>query len=218
MLVVEQLFLLLRRDDGRAESAFALNDYGLTAAVLADLLLAGHITLDERKDPRVGVAAPGVVGHPVLDAALERLRAKDGKRLSSLVLDGRLNPRDRVAESLAAAGVIGIEPKRALGLVPARYPARDPWPEQALRERLRAVLAGAGAQPDEAALLSILKGLSLAGRVLKEERGTLGRRQLSRRIDEVASEDVVGKALARAIEAVSAAVVVVAAGAAAGST
>ncbi|MFN2319206.1 MAG: hypothetical protein ABR500_05940 [Dermatophilaceae bacterium] len=39
-----------------------------------------------------------------------------------------------------------IEPKRALGLVPARYPVRDPRPEQALRERLQAVLPGATAR------------------------------------------------------------------------
>lgn len=199
MLVAEQLFLLLRRDDGKPESAFALNDYGLTGAVLTDLLLAGHISLDDRKDPRVSVEATGIVGHPVLDAALERLRAKEGKKLSALVIDGKLNPRDRVAESLAAAGVVAIEPKRALGLVGARYPVRDPWPEQALRERLHAVLAGATAQPNEAALLALLKSLSLVGRVLTEEKGTLGRRELSRRIDEVASEDAVGTALSQAL-------------------
>ena len=41
MLVAEQLFLLLRRDDGKAESAFAFSDYSITGAVLTDLLRAG---------------------------------------------------------------------------------------------------------------------------------------------------------------------------------
>lgn len=218
--MVEQLFLLLRRDDGKAESAFAQNDYGLTGAVLTDLLLGEHITLDDGKDPRVSVVTAGSTGHPVLDAALERVREKEGKKLSTLVIDGKLNPRDRVAESLAAAGVVEIEPKKAFGLIGARYPVRDPWPEQTLRERLHAVLAGASATPSEAAILALLKGLGVERAVLEEEKGTLSGKELKRRIDEVASDQVVGKVVGKAIEAmVAAMVVIMAAGAgAAGSS
>lgn len=205
-MVVEQLFLLLRRDDGKAESAFASNSYGLRGAVLTDLLLGGHISLDDGKDPRVSVRTADPVGHPVLDAALERVREREGKKVSSLVTDGKLDPEENVAHSLARAEVITIEPKRALGLISARYPVVDPRPEQELRERLRAVLAGASAQPHEAALLSLLKGMDLAGRVLKDEKGDLSGKELKRRIDEVSTDAVIGKAVARAIEAVNAAV------------
>ena len=216
--MAEQLFLLLRRDDGKAESAFAQNDYGLSGAVLTDLVLGEHITLSDDKDPRVSVTTAGSVGHPVLDAALDRVRAKEGKKLSSLVTDGKLNPRDRIADSLAAAGVIDIEPKKAFGLIGARYPVRDPRPEQELRERLRAVLSGASATPGEAALLALLKGLGVSGKVLEEEKGLLSKRDLNRRIDEVASDDVIGKAVAKAIEEMTAAIVVITAGAAASSS
>jgi hypothetical protein len=210
MLVAEQLFLLLRRDDGKAESALAFTDYALTGAVLTDLLLAAHITFGDDKDPRVSVATGGSTGNPVLDAALERVRSKEGKKLSSLVTDGRLDPTDRVAESLAAAGVIEIHPKKALGLVAARYPVLDPWPEHALRERLRAVLAGVTPDRSEASLLMLLKGVGLAGKVLAEEKGTLGRRELDRRIDEVSSEDIVGTAVRKAVEEMTAVITVVA--------
>ena len=206
--MVEHLFLLLRRDDGKAESVLGWNTYGLCGAVLTDLLLAGHIAVDDRKDPRVSVTTADPVGHPVLDAALERVRQREGKKLSSLVTDGRLDPEENVAQSLARAGVITIEPKRALGLISARYPVIDPGPERRLRERLRAVLAGADAQPHEAALLSFLKSMDLAGQVLKDEKGDLSRKELSRRIDEVSAEEVIGKAVAKAIEAVNAAVMV----------
>lgn len=219
MLVAEQLFLLLRRDDGKAESAFAQNDYGLTGAVLTDLLLGGQIALSEDKDPRVSVVTGGSMGQPVLDAALERVRAKEGKKLSGLVADGKLNPRDRVAESLAAAGVVEIEPKKAFGLIGARYPVRDSRPERALRERLRVVLAGASATQEEAAVLSLLKGLGVADKVLEQEKGLLSKRDLKQRIDEVASDEVIGKAVGRAIEAMTAAIVATtAAGAAAASS
>lgn len=218
MLVAEQLFLLLRRDDGKAESAFAFADYSITGAVLTDLLLAGHIALSDDKDPRVHVTGAAEAGDPGLDAALERVRAKDGTKLSSLVTDGKLNPTGRVAESLAAAGVIEIHPKKALGLVPARYPVRDPWPERRLRERLAAVLAGATPEPSEASVLMLLKGVGVASKVLADEKGTLSKRELNRRIEEISSDDTIGKAVSQAIEAMTAALVVVTAGAAASSS
>lgn len=213
MLVAEQMFLLLRRDDGRAESGSGYEAYGLIGAVLTDLLMAGHIALDDDGDPRVTVTARGPVGDPVLDTALERLRTKKDTKLVSLIIDLTLSPLDDVVQSLAAAGVITIQPKRALGLVPARYPARDPAPERALRERLRVVLAGATAQPGEVALLALLKALSIAAHILTVEKGSLGRRDLDRRIDEVSADSVVGRVLRKAIEQVEAAVMV-----AAGST
>jgi hypothetical protein len=209
MLVAEQLFLLLRRDDGRAEVGSGFEIYGLTGALLTDLVTAGHLTLSDDKDPVVHVTASGPVGHPVLDAALDRLRAKDGRTLSRLVLDTSLSPGESVVRSLVAAEVIGIEPKRMLGLVPARYPVRDPGPERALRERLRAVLAGATPAPNEAALLGLLKGLTIAGRVLKAEKGTLGRRELDHRINEVTGDAVVGTVVSRTIEQMQSVVTIV---------
>lgn len=209
MLVTEQMFLLLRRDDGRSEGGSGYEAYGLNGAVLTDLLMAGHVTLDDSaKDPRITVAARGSVGDPVLDATLDRLRAKKDTKLVSLILDLSLSPRDEVVQSLVSAGVITIAPKRALGLVPERYPVRDPAPERALRERLRVVLAGGSAQPGEAALLALLKGLGLAPHLLKEEKGSLARRDLDRRIDEASSDSAVGTALRTAVEQVEAAVMV----------
>ena len=49
MLIAEELFLLLRRDDGRPESAVAQRAYGLAAAIITDLVVAERITLG---DPR----------------------------------------------------------------------------------------------------------------------------------------------------------------------
>jgi hypothetical protein len=96
-----------------------------------------------------------------------------------------------------------------LGLVPARYPVRDPGPERTLRERLRAVLAGATPTPNEAALLGLLKGLTIAGRVLKAEKGTLCRRELDHRINEVTGDAVVGTVVSRTIEQMQSVVTIV---------
>ena len=161
MLIVEELFLLMRRDDGKPASAMAQRGYGLAAAVITDLVLAERITLSDDKDPRMTVLVPGPVGHPALDAAMARLEQRDGKKLSSLVTDGKLAVEAQVATALAQAGVIGIEEKRALGLVPAKYPVVDPEPERRTREQLRVVLAGGTPRTEDATLLAILQGLGV---------------------------------------------------------
>ncbi|PKH40980.1 Golgi phosphoprotein 3 (GPP34) [Nocardioides alpinus] len=209
MLIAEELFLLLRRDDGRPESMSAQRGYGLAAAVITDLVLAERITLSDDKDPRMSVLQHGPPGHPALDAAMLRLRERDGKKLSSLVTDRRLAVEEQVAAALAAAGVIGIEEKRALGLVPAKYPVLDPVPERRTREQLRVVLAGATPRPEDATLLAILQGLGIVSSVLKDEKGTLGRRDLRTRIEEVTSEVRAGDAVARAVASMNSAMMTV---------
>ena len=210
MLIVEELFLLVRRDDGRPEAWSTPRGYGIAAAVITDLVLAERITLsDDDKDPRMTVLAPGPVGHPALDAAMARLEQRDGKKLSTLVTDGKLDVEAQVADALADAGIVGIEEKRALGLVPAKYPVVDPEPERRTREQLRVVLAGGTPRTEDATLLAILQGLGIASTVLKDEKGTLGRRDLARRIEEVTAEVAAGDAVARAVSSVNVAMMTV---------
>jgi hypothetical protein len=203
MLICEELFLLLRRDDGKPESAMAQRGYGIAAAIITDLVVAGRITLSDDKDPRMTVLVPAPVGHPALDAAMERLAQRDGKKLSSLVTDGKVARETEVAEALAAAGVIRIEEKRALGLVPERYPVVDAEPERRIRERLRTVLRGSTPTPADASLLAILQGLEVAPKVLEDEKGTLGRRELKKRIEEVSDDVAAGGAVAKAVAAMN---------------
>ncbi|GAB3019559.1 hypothetical protein GCM10011376_29150 [Nocardioides flavus (ex Wang et al. 2016)] len=206
MLIAEELFLLLRRDDGKPENAMAYRGYGLAAALITDLVVAERIMLSDDRDPRLKVLLPGPVGHPALDAAMARLEQRDGKKLSSLVTDGKIAREKELAEALAADGVIRIEEKRALGLFPERYPVVDPEPERRTRERLRTVLIGGTPTPADASLLAILQGLDVAPKVLEEEKGDLGKKELKRRIEEISTDVAAGDAVAKAVAAMNAAV------------
>ena len=206
MHISESVFLLLRRDDGKPESAFTQRGYGLAAAAVADLVLAERVTLGEEKDPRMGVLDRRPVGHRGLDATLARLVDRDGKRLSSLVTDARVAAEHAVGEALADAGVLHVEERRVLGLVPAKYPVRDAEPERVLRERLRLVLQGGTPQPQEATVLAILQGLDVAATVLDHERGTLDKKDLKRRIEAVSEDVVAGEAVGRAVRAMNTAI------------
>ena len=53
MLTCEELFLLLTKDSGKPESRMTYPAYGLTGALLTDLLLAGRISLTEERNPRI---------------------------------------------------------------------------------------------------------------------------------------------------------------------
>lgn len=209
MLVAEELFLLLRRDDGTPEVWSAGRGYGLAAAVVTDLVLAERVTLSDDKDPRVSVLRPGPAGHPALDAAMVRLEAGAGRKLSSLVTDRHVAAEQQLAAALAAAGVVRVEAKRAWGLVPAKYPVLDPGPERRVREHLRAALAGSTPRTEDATLLAILLALGVAPTVLKEEKGTLDRRDLELRIREIATEVEAGDAVARAVATMNSAVPVI---------
>ena len=133
MLICEELFLLLTKDSGKPESRMTYPVYGLTGALLTDLLLAGRISLTEERSPRVYIINSGPTGHPVLDWALTVLPAKDGKRFSSVVSWGKLNPTRHIAASLETTGVIRIHTGGLFGSFSPTYPTLDPVPERLLR-------------------------------------------------------------------------------------
>ena len=208
MLTCEELFLLLTKDSGKPESRMAHSSYGLTGALLTDLLLAGRISLTEERSPRIYIVSSEPTGNPVLDRALEILPTKDGKRFSSLVAWGKLNPTRHIAESLEVAGVVRIHTGGLFGSLNPSYPTLDPVPERQLRARIDGALRGV--QPPtgaDIALLSILQALGVAQVVLPQQETGLSRGELKRRIKEIAGENPVGRAVQRAVEAVTMAIV-----------
>ena len=88
------------------------------------------------------------------------------------------------------------------------YPTLDPVPERQLRARIDGALRGV--QPPtgaDIALLSILQALGVAQVVLTQQETGLSRGELKRRIKEIAGENPVGRAVQRAVEAVTMAIV-----------
>lgn len=208
MPITDQLFLLLTTDDGKLEGMSTQHGYGLVGAMLSDLIRAGRISISKEKHPRLGLVDTSPTGDPVLDHGLARLAEKfNGKKLSSVISDRKLSPEHIVVQRLAAAGILEVVERKALGLVPERYPMLNPLPEQQIRARLAAVLAGSVAPSSiDATLLAVLQGLDAANRVLKQESGGMSKRDLKKRIEQVASGDATGDAVARAVQSLNAAI------------
>ncbi|NNG36072.1 GOLPH3/VPS74 family protein [Nakamurella aerolata] len=206
-LITEELFLLLRNDEGRLERYGTATGYGLTAAMITDLMLAGRLGLTDDKQPRLRVLSTQPTGNPVLDPGLAQLADRDGDKLRSLITKNSLNPEQRVAESLAAAGIVELGGKGFLGMGRERTPVLNPMPEQQLRARLAAVLAGSTPPTvADSTLLSVLQGLQVARYVLKQESGGANGRQLGNRIEQVVRSTPAGDAVAKAVQAMNAAV------------
>jgi len=212
MLIVEELHMLLLRPDGRVESAVSVNRlYGEVAAVIVDLALHGRIAVSDEKNPVVEIVSTDPTGNPILDTTLQRLVPLRGKRLQSLVVRPKLDPLEIVVESLIVQGVLVRGERGFFGWGSARTPESDSTPEQALRARLAAVLAGTGA-PTQAdlALLAILQNLNAAHAILREESGGLSSRDLKKRIEQLTAGSQAGDAVAKAVnDAITAAMVAI---------
>lgn len=204
--------MLLLRPDGRVESAVSVNRlYGEVAAVIVDLALHGRIAVSDEKNPVIEIVSTDPTGNPILDTTLQRLVPLRGKRLQSLVVRPKLDPLEIVVESLIVQGVLVKGERGFFGWGSARTPESDSTPEQALRARLAAVLAGTGA-PTQAdlALLAILQNLNAAHAILREECGGLSSRDLKKRIEQLTAGSQAGDAVAKAVnDAITAAMVAI---------
>ena len=144
----------------------------------------------------------------MLDWALPVPPAKDGKRCSALVSWGKLDPTRHIAASLEAAGVVRIHTGGLFGSFSPTYPTLDPVPERQVRERIDGALRGV--QPptgSDVALLSILQALHVAPVVLPQQETGLSRGELKRRIKEIAGASPVGRAVQRAVDATTSAII-----------
>jgi hypothetical protein len=209
VLIAEE-FLLLALDDesGRKRMSAETLEPALGGAMVAELALCERIGVTppdagRRKRGRVTVTSTAPTDDPELDRVLDVLVAREGDRVKDLISPLRTKRitkgmSDRLLARLAAAGVLGRERRRALGLFPiTRWLPRDPGPEEEVRGRLQSALVG-GATPTErtAALIALLLA---TGRLRKVVRGQ-DRKALRARATELAAGDWAAKAVKDAIE------------------
>jgi hypothetical protein len=217
-LIAEDLLLLLLDDEKGTLTGSAHPQPALGGAVLAELALAGAVTVAEKKGPWRSakvVATPGAEPEDDVLRAAYGVVAERPRGAQDLV--GRLGKglQERLAERLVARGVLERREHLVLGLVPrTRWPARDMAREEEVRRQLAAALVQ-GVQPDQrtAALVALLAALDRAHKVVDHE--GLPRREVRRRAKEIAEGAWAAQAVRDAINASTAAVAAVAASAAA---
>ncbi len=219
MLLAEDLLLLLTDDDtGRLVVSGYEMDIALAGAHLTELSLAGRVGTDDKK--RIVVLDASPTGDEILDRALAVLQEREGKKPSSVLSELGKGVREALYERLTSIGILRAEHGRVLGIFPSTsWPTSSADHEAALRRALTAVLVqGVTPQPREGVLIALLSALRSTHRVVDPQQHDLKRRDLDRRAKEVAEASWASDAVRETIDAMTAAMVVTIAAAAATSS
>ncbi|GAA2749209.1 GOLPH3/VPS74 family protein [Amnibacterium kyonggiense] len=203
-LLAEDLLLLLLDDESGTTKGLTIDArVPLGAAVLAELAIAGAVELEPATSRW---RRPTVRGTEVAledDVLADARRLVDERPRTADDLAARIGTglKDRLADRLAAHGVLDRQDDRVLGLFPrTRWPARSFTEEAAVRARLRDVVV-LGAAPDErtAALAGILQALGRLAPTL----GLRGAeaREAKRRVAALAEGDWASKVVRDAVQA-----------------
>ena len=207
MLLAEDLLLLVTNDaTGRLSVSGEPVDAGLGGANLVELTLLGQVDVSGEQDQgrrgRIIVRDPSPPGDEVLDAALQTLVKRQGRKPSAVIRPLGKKLRRVLYQRLAARGVLRAGQRRVLGVFPARtWSAQDSSHKAEVRQRVTEALVHTAA-PDErtAALIALLHALKCEHKVVDPRPYQLSRRQLRARAAEIAQGNWASKAVRKAID------------------
>ena len=200
MQTLAQDLLLLALDDEKGTQSWPglkTGSYGLGGAVLMDLMLSERIGL---AGGEVVVKDQTPTGDPVLDAALETIRAskepRDAKHWVKK-LGGKAGLHEQLARRLVERGILREQTHKYLWVFhEQRFPTSDPSPEFIIRDRIRDV-ALAGVEPDTRTLLllSLVNACDLTDRLFSRD----DRKQATQRIKDLVEGEQFGNAVGEAV-------------------
>jgi len=215
MLIAEELVLLARDDEtGRKKISKDKLEPAIGGALVAELALLERIGITPHEDGwsrrgRITITSMKPTDDPDLDLMLQRLAAKEGKKLKDLLSSASFGGRvtkdfpERLLERLARAGALTEHRDKVLGLIPSTtWPTADPSLEDAVRQRLQSALV-AGLTPTErtVALIAMLQAVGLLDKVVQ----TSDRKLVRSRAKELSEGDWAAKAVRDAIAEAAAA-------------
>lgn len=151
-LIAEDLLLVLfAPNDGVFRGEGSALFHALAGAVLTDLAIAGHVTIDKRTTMRgrqVHVVAGNPPTDPLLRASWDRLERK-ATDVHSLILEIGPPLRAAFVDRLVERGHLRREKRRFLGLIPTEALVHAGTPRRAeLLDAVRPVLVD-GTEPDQ---------------------------------------------------------------------
>ena len=210
LYVHEEIMLLALRDEEGTVEFGSNYAYAMCGAILAELLMAGRISVEEGKKKLVNPVSEEPLGDPVLDECLAKIvGAKRRATLQTWVqrLWHLKKLHHRVAQRLCDRGILRADEGTVLLIFRRKvYPEIDPRPERALIERLRKAIFGDNPRidPRTVVLISLARSANLL--VIPFKKKELKKRK--KRIEQVINGEMMGKATKEAVEAVEVAVMV----------
>ena len=215
MLLAEDLLLLVTDDaSGRRSAPAEQVDAGLGGATLVELALRNKVDLTGEQDPgkrgRIIVRDPSPAGDAVLDAALQILIARQGRKPAKVIKPLSKNLRRTLYQRLADRGVVRAERGKILGVFPIRrWPAEDASEEAEVRRLMTQALVQQ-VVPDArtAALIALVHAVGRVDKIVDARQHGLSKRQLRARAKKISEGNWASAAVRKAIEDMMAAVLV----------
>ncbi len=211
-LIAEDLLLLLLDDESGKLTQTSYLDIAIGGALLTELAIKGAVEVGERGSRWSRAKVRAVEEADLADPVLRDARGVVGeKERTAEALVNKLGKgrRGALLARLQERGLVTEREDRVLGVLPRkRWPAADGAREAEVRARLGDVLVrGLTPTPREAALVSLLRALGIAHKVVDRE--GVSAREVKRRAQEVAEGDWAAKAVRDAVAASQAAVTAV---------
>ena len=207
MLLAEDLLLLVTYDaSGRLSAPAERVDAGLGGANLVELTLRNKVDLTGEQDPgklgRIIIRDPSPAGDAVLDAALQILIARQGRKPSKVIGPLSKNLRRALYQRLADRGVVRAERGKILGVFPIRrWPADDASEEAEVRRLMTQALVQQ-VTPDTrtAALIALVHAVGRVDKIVDARQHGLSKRELQARAKEIAEGNWGSEAVRKAIQ------------------
>lgn len=199
----EEILLLALRDQTGTIAASAMYAYSLGGALLAELLLAQRIAVEEGKKKLVNLLSDQPFGEPLLDECLEKVatakrRATSGgwvQRFTHLK-----NLKHRVAQGLCDRRILRADEDTVLLIFRRKiYPELDPRPERKLIERLRRAIFRESRQVDPRTVILIALANTVGLLRIPFDKRELKARKA--RIEQLTSGELMGAATREAVQA-----------------
>lgn len=209
-LYLHEEILLLALNDEKGTIHFGASfAQAAGGALLADLLLAERLTIEEKtkKKPLVQVRDATPVGEPLLDACLARV-VEETKPRKAVVWVQRFattkNLKEKAAARLVERRVLKEEEDRILRIFKRTvYPEADSRPERAIIERLRRAIVGSSREiePRTVVLVALAHHTGLLQRAVEKRK----LKERKERIEKLIQGEIAGRATKQAVEAMQAA-------------
>ena len=199
MLICQEMFLLLTKDNGKKE-AVTNNETALSAGLFSDLLMHDAVGISAKNKVHATDKKPE---HPVLAWAWDGLHERRTSSVKTLLQARWFSPREKSAQDFRDHGQLEIEDAAWWQLGGDRYIMTDTALEDEVRERLAAVLDGTqNPSVKDMIILDILREVKGAYPLLKEDAPEMKRREMRNRIKELKQQVDYDDAAASAVKTI----------------
>ncbi len=210
MLPEDLMVLLINEQNGKLRTDSSSAENALAGAVLIELVDSGHVAL-EPNGKKLKVVDPTPPKDPLLAEALGRITKPMPPQ--SAVERVRKSLLRKVVARLQDRGVVRVEPRKVLGIFPAKsYLVDDERAAAAVRKAVGDVVHGyRGADARTGPLVTLLASVNAVQKVFDGDK-----RELRKRAKGIAAGNWAGDAVRKALQAVQAGVTAATSAAASG--